>query len=151
MCPKGGSYLPVPAPHWRGRGLDQMTFEGESPDLLHLDSCLSTGLYICTYTSPCPPHSAPPAGRASARTGKALGDLPWEPLLAGDQGLSVMMVREGGDAGREGIIDEGILYPTCMRTERTNYSFQSSFLHTYFSFSFMVFVLWIKIRANEMR
>lgn len=100
---------------------------------------------------PCPPHSAPPAGRASARTGKALGDLPWEPLLAGDQGLSVMMVREGGDAGREGIIDEGILYPTCMRTERTNYSFQSSFLHTYFSFSFMVFVLWIKIRANEMR
>lgn len=27
-------------------------------------------------------------------------------LLAGDQGLSVMMVREGGDAGREGIVDE---------------------------------------------
>lgn len=46
--PRGrtGTSLSLPALHWRGRELDQLTSEGESPDLLHLEGCLSTDLRV---------------------------------------------------------------------------------------------------------
>lgn len=55
-------------------------------------------------------------------------------LPAGDQGLSVM-VREGGDARREGIRDEGIFCPARMRTEN-----QLQFSELVPSYVFLFFV-----------
>lgn len=46
--PRGriGTSLSLPAPHWRGKELDQLTLEGESPDLLHLEGYLCTDLHV---------------------------------------------------------------------------------------------------------
>lgn len=83
---------------------------------------------------PSPPHSAPPAGRASARTAGLWGTSSGNHLLAGGQGLCHDGQRRG-DAGREGIIDEGIFYPACMRTEN-----QLQFSELVPSYVFLFFV-----------